>query len=203
MKTDRQYSCKWFARFLQKLFSTSGEIDFQFRVIVTVGEEEAGNYGEWLTMNVDYDMRFSTRDLFSDSAHRLIVEQWKRDLEKQDITWISGNFRKPTLPEFLSFCFDPEHRKEIEQLLRPNALCLLTQLASLLDDKLSDMGSHYDEFEVSRHKRKPSAVLLEQKRIVAERLWQSKESFLTKNLLRSHLTILYLQLHQKNTFSNS
>jgi hypothetical protein len=76
------------------------------------------------------------------------------------------------------FSFDPNHPKDVSRLLRGNALCLLTQIASLLDDRVQEMGAQLEDFEVSSYKQKPSAILMEQKRSVAERLWQSKETFL-------------------------
>ena len=176
-KPDRKHSCKWFARFLQKLFSTLGETDFQFCAIVTDDDEDDADQ-EWLTLTVDYDMRLYTRNLFSEKAFLLISEEWNKDLDKRDVTWITSRFTNPTIAEFLMFSFDPNHPKDVSRLLRGNALCLLTQIASLLDDRVQEMGAQLEDFEVSSYKQKPSAILMEQKRSVAERLWQSKETFL-------------------------
>ena len=140
--------------------------------------EEVDIDKRWLTLTVDFDMRFETRCLFSEGAYSILVEEWNRFLGKVDTTWITSSFSRPTIAEFLMFSFDPRHRQDLSQLLRGNALCLLTQIALLLDDKVQEIGAQVEDFEVSRYKRRPSSILLEQKRLIAERLWNSKETLL-------------------------
>ena len=177
---ERKVSCERFVQLCCKLFATIGSASFPFRRIT----EDAGDE-EWVEVSVDSTMALlSGSDVFWTEAvlENHVAEVWASDMQSPAKTWIQRPVEACTLAEFITFALDPAHPKQLSDLLMPNALCLLSQIAYLLEEALPAMGTPLEDITISDRKRKDVSLSLHQKKLIVERVWSGQDQLLSQSV---------------------
>lgn len=169
---DRVVAVRTLQGLVQKLVSSVGSITFTFRQIQGSTDPRQEPF---VTFKVGQNMQVDMGPLFTEEVRDSIAMVWEEDLRCEKKEWVYNHFNQASFQEWLAFSVDPAHEKWLQQLLRPNALSLLSQFAYCLDSEILTLASQLSECRASLYKKSPTSVTLQQKRMIAEEVWSGKE----------------------------
>ena len=169
---DRAWACRSLRLLLMRMIRSLGELKLQVRRL----EHPNPADDQWCAAVVGANLTLETDCLWTQAmANDRISGPWSSDRRDAGKSWLTGPLDALTLPEFLAFALDPTHDKPLPDLLKPNALSLLSQVAKVLDDNLAELGRSEAVAGPHRFKRQGVAVTLQQKRAITERLWHGQD----------------------------
>lgn len=173
---ERNVSIQAFESLLQKLLVALGSVNFSARKLVATDQVYSS---PWVTIEVDGRMRIDTSQFV---AQEILVDflrdPWASDFQTREKPWLRSPIQTPQLHEWIVFSLDPTHSEELKGLLVPNALSLMSQIASLLDMNVTSIGSEIPEFSISGCKKKLStSVTLNIKKAIAWKVWKGEDWF--------------------------
>lgn len=112
-----------------------------------------------------------------------IRRTWDQDRDNIDKPWVTSRFGRGSvmLIEILTFLFDPQHDRDLTNLLWEPSLDLISQIAAQLDNSIADFFRNSDAIDMAdvsmKSKRRMSSafknVWAEQ---IAQKLWKGEET---------------------------
>ncbi|CAE7328835.1 unnamed protein product [Symbiodinium necroappetens] len=174
---DRAHACKAFGNLLAKLCACTGPLALAFRVLEGGGHEDPN----WAHISVGVDSKIATEMLWTQTVYdQFIKDAWANDLADDSKPWVTSAIGSICLAELICFGLDPKHSRALRQLLLPNCLCLLSQLAQHLDTHVEELGKSGDGSERISRRKKFTAVALMERCKIASRMWNGEDRFLAK-----------------------
>lgn len=134
---------------------------------------------DWEEVELDSTLLLEGSDLWPQNPfhHRMLRSAWDQYFH-QDESPISSSFERPHLADFLIFALEPTNGIQRQCLdLAPTALCIITQLAGLLDENPGGAAKSIVGLPASKGKRSKLDWRLQgigHAEEVAKRLWFKK-----------------------------
>ena len=168
---ERTYACKALRNLLARMLSCIGACAFAFQF------QGSGNDDQhWTQVRVGVDMRLDVSLLWSpEFMDAYINEAWASDMANGKKPWLVNALALATLDELICFSLDPSHDIVLKSVLLPNVLCLMCQIASLLDENVSALANTTSTPVRSSNKKKFTGLSIMQKRAIGERLFTGKD----------------------------